>query len=241
MVMLAVFSAINVTLAWLTFRKDIDNTDTPSSIGFVDFKVYQDNVEVVDDEGVYTITCDKDDLYNSAYINIRNVGNISAIIRFEINVYYKTAGGLKVNVLSGDVASIALNEDFVDVFAGNASNTIYSGAVYYNKVFEPYNINGVDVADNIMWVLEDFTMSNSYTHSEEVFYVDISNVSMIAYTGNIYKKIYQYTNPGEDWTDPEILEVIFTRMGTLEMPEAGKNAFAYGDIADLPENFTAYR
>ena len=90
-------------------------------------------------------------------------------------------------------------------------------------------------------VLEDFTMSNSYTHSEEVFYVDISNVSMIAYTGNIYKKIYQYTNPGEDWTDPEILEVIFTRMGTLEMPEAGKNAFAYGDIADLPENFTAYR
>ena len=55
MVMLAVFSAINVTLAWLTFRKDIDNTDTPSSIGFVDFKVYQDNTEVIDDEGVYTI------------------------------------------------------------------------------------------------------------------------------------------------------------------------------------------
>ena len=124
-VMLAVFSAVNVTLAWLTFRKDIDNTDTPSSIGFVDFKVYKNNEEIEIDDGVYTIACDKSDLYNSAYINIRNVGNISAIIRFEINVYYKTAGGLKVNVHSSDVDSMALNTDFVDVFAGNESNTIY--------------------------------------------------------------------------------------------------------------------
>ena len=45
-IMLAVFSAVNVTLAWLTFRKDIDNTDTPSSIGFVDFKVYKNNEEI---------------------------------------------------------------------------------------------------------------------------------------------------------------------------------------------------
>ena len=241
LVMLSVFSAINVTLAWLTFRKDLDNTDTPSNIGVVDFKVYKNNQEIEIEDGVYTITCDKEDLYNSAFINIRNVGTISAIIRFEMNIYYINAEGIKTNIHSGDVTNIALNENFVDVFAGNASNTIYSGAIYYNKVFEPYNINGVDVTDNIMWVLEDFTFENSYNHKEETIYVDISNVSMIAYTGNIYKKIYQYTNPGEDWSDETTLQNIFSRMSDAEMPVAGKNAFAYGSITTLPEEFIAYR
>lgn len=241
MVILSIFSAITVTFAWLTYREDIDNSDTPSSIGFVDFAVYKNNEAVSDNNGIYTITCDKENLYNSAYINIRNTGNISAIIRFELNIYYKNIDGLKVNLHSSNVSSIALNEDMIDVFAGNASNTIYSGAIFYNKVLEPYNINGVDVADNIFWVLEDFTLDAGYAHEAETFYVDISNVSMIAYTGNIYKKIYQYTRPGEDWSDATTLSTIFSRMSTAEMPEKGKNAFAYGDIADLPDEFIAYR
>jgi hypothetical protein len=238
--MLCVFGAIDVTLAWLKYRRDVDNTTTPSSIGFVDFEIYKANTKINGTNGVYTIQCDSSGFYRSSHISIRNVGNISALLRFEMSIYYMD-GTNKCNLQSNHVDSIGLNSEMVDVYAGNDVVTIYSGAVYYNNIIQPYNINGVNVADNIVSILTDFNMVAGFSANVETFYVDITNVSMIAYTGNIYKKIYQYTRPGEDWSEEGVLDTIFGRMLDAEMPTAGKNAFAYGKIYDLPDEFIAYR
>lgn len=239
-VMLCIFGALDVTLAWLKYRVDIDNTATPSNIGFVDFEIYKGDTKIEGTDGVYTIQCDSSGFYRSAHLSIRNVGDISALLRLEMSIYY-LEGTNKCNLQSNHVDSIGLNADMVNQYAGNDMVTIYSGAIYYNKVMQPYNINGVDVTNNSVDLLTDFNMVAGFDGNAEEFYIDITNVSMIAYTGNIYKKIYEYTQAGEDWSDSATLDTIFSRMPEAEMPLKGKNAFAYGKIYDLPSEFIAYR
>ena len=239
-VLVSVFTAVSITLAWLRYMESIDNTETPSNIGIVDFKVYKDSDEITINNGVYTIPCTGTGYLKSAGLKIYNTGTIDALIRFEMNIYYINGSNQKISLLSSDIDSIVMDSNLIDTFP-TVGVSIYSGAVYYNRQIVPYVIEGQNVASNILNVLESFTLRDSSVLVDKTFFVDITNVSMIAYSGNIYKKISQYTLDGEDWTNPTDMANIMGRIPNAEMPDEGKNAFAYVDIATLPTGFDAYK
>ena len=209
---------IGTVLAWL--QQDImRDTDGILNFGEVDFEIYasgtkitstKDNANGVTTSSSQELAIPAGSTIRSIDLKIRNTGNIDAIMRVTLSIYYKeyydTDKYNKVALVIQDgVPTInngidIQNDGWVDDF----KDGVTAGYTYYNDVISPYTISRLPVnGDGSADVTSsDVTSADVTAHAipvvsqilipeamkNETYFITLT-VEGVAYKGNIYQEL----------------------------------------------------
>lgn len=220
------------TLAWL--EETYIYYEDRNNIGAINVVLLANGNKIegsTDENGVWTCNTPYEipsgNTIRSLNLKCRNEGNIDALVRVTISIYYMENNNKRTALLvSGNpTTSGTISLDTNNWIRQFPSETVACGYMYYNNVLSSYNTRTYGT-DNIVTGTdingETSIINQILVNSEQkdiVFYVDVS-VDAVAYSGNIYKKIEN------NETTPEDIPV---------------NAFPFGNKADLPSTWTAWR
>lgn len=234
-------SLILSTFAWL--QEIYIFTDNNSHIGKIDVCLYANDTKVtgsVDDSGKwtcntpYTISASSTTI-RSLNLKMRNEGNIDALVRVTINVYYmennnkRTALLVSSNPTTIGTISLDTSSTWVTQFP---SPSVACGYMFYNNKLPSYttqeisSTGGVTTGTNAsgeVSIINSILVSDNQI--DTTFYVDVT-IDAVAYSGNIYKKI-------NGKSESEITSMA----GTSELPVL---AYPFGSKDNLPEAWTAW-
>lgn len=227
--------------SWLI--RDYTFNDTDNAIGSVDVRIYADDVEVTGEtsvvNGVPIWICNtpyviggSSTTRNNINLTLRNYGNIDAIVRVTMSLYYiddySTPAKNRPVILTTGVPSTkgVVNMTTTDWVYGFPSETVASGHMFYNKKLSPYvsrtpnetntDINETIVAENEIKLIDSIVTSSA--QASTTFYVSLT-VEAVAYAGNIYKKMEN---------------------GETSSADIPVSALPFGPKANLPTAWTAW-
>lgn len=234
-------SLILSTFAWLEETYIIIDDD--SNIGKIDVCLYANNTKItgtVDDNGKwscntpYTIPSSASTI-RTLNLKMRNEGNIDALIRVTVNVYYmegnnkRTALLVSTNPTVLGTISLDTSSTWITQFP---SASVACGYMFYNNKLPSFttktknNNNTVTTdtnEDGEVNIINSILVSES--QKDTTFYVDVT-IDAVAYSGNIYKKT-------EGKTESEITSMV----GSDELPVL---AYPFGSKDNLPATWTAW-
>lgn len=220
------------TLAWLeetyVYHEDRNN------LGAINVVLLANGNKIegsTDDNGVWTCNTPYEipsgNTIRSLNLKCRNEGNIDAIVRVTISIYYMENNNKRTALLvTGSPTALGtISLDTTNWVRQFPSETVACGYMYYNSRLSSYNtrsygtdniVTGTDT-DGEASIINQILVSNEQKDAK--FYVDVS-IDAVAYSGNIYKKIEN------NETTPADIPV---------------NAFPFGNKDDLPSTWTAWR
>lgn len=219
------------TLAWL--EETYVETDDNSNIGLIDVVLYANGSPVVAQVGLNGETyfdayeVSSGSTSRSLNLKMRNEGNIDAIVRVKVCVYYMENDNKRVPLIvasSPSDGTIVLGTSSTWVRQFPVEN-VASGYMFYNAKLESYTTRYTDEDDittstNALGeasIIDTIVVSESQKDTK--LYVDVS-VDAVAYSGNIYKKIENNEKTLED------------------IPVY---AYPFGTKEDLPSSWTAWK
>lgn len=236
-------------LAWLT-DEDIKKSEGVIEIGSVDFEIYKGDVKITtikhnSEESSAIIVSptskvvevESGEIIRDIDLTIRNTGTVSAIMRVTLAIYYYDENDNKVPCILAtssafdnhiSITNTGWINDFSNIDSGDETqNSIVVGYSYYNSQIQPYTIRTVhnltgevtiqDISAHAVPVLTQILVPES--KRDTTYYIEIIQVEGVAYSGNIYQ---------EDLSED----------GEHEVPV---EAYPFGHVESLPENWTAWK
>ena len=126
-------------------------------------------------------------------LTIRNTGTVDALIRATIRVYIVDGNNNIVcllgtpQIMPSSAPMIAMNTTgWYQALPQN--NQVASGYMYLSEKLEPYTLNGETSSAREIPIISQITVPAGYENTEILVSV---TVDAVAYSGNIYKKIYE--------------------------------------------------
>lgn len=218
---------IGTLLAWLQTRETIENND--SVLGTVDLELYGNGTLIT---GTTTVTggithweCDTPYIVASSIANrtvnlkFRNVGNIDALVRATIRVFYIDEDNNEVSAILTDTPNslCLVSMNIANTWVKDLpANVVLSGNMFYNEKVSPYVINGKTVTDNEISIFTNLQVSS--LQATTTFYISVT-LDAIAYSGNIYKKV---------------------ESGQISATDIPVQAYPFGTKESLPSAWTAW-
>lgn len=188
---------IGTLLAWLQTREIIENSD--SVLGTVDLELYGNGTLITGTttttNGITHWECDTPytvaSSVSSRSVNLkfRNVGNIDALVRATIRVFYIDNNNNEVNAILTSTPSalgfVSMNiaQTWVTDFP---AGVVLGGNMFYNQKVSPYVINNETISANEISIFTNLNVSS--LQASTTFYITVT-LDAIAYSGNIYKKV----------------------------------------------------
>lgn len=223
------------TIAWLQQTYDLDNKD--NQIGRVEAGIYHNGVKV---EGT-TSTVDGKEVWecNTPYeiaggntqrtlnLKVRNEGTIDALMRVRLIVYYMEGNNKCPLIISDNTPTISGTVQLdITGFILDFKGGVACGNIYFNSKFEPYTTRTLDADGQVVSTTDaskEVSIINQLIVAESqkdvTLYADVS-VDLVAYSGNIYKKIEN------------------NQTSIADIPVS---AYPFGTKETLPESWTAWR
>lgn len=194
------FCLVVNTLAWL--NEIYEYTDDNSNIGKIDVCLYADGVkrgsvskvgETWTNSQPYQLASGS--TTRNVGLKVRNEGNIDALVRVTINVYYMENNNKRTALITSSTPT----QGTIQLNAGGwttqfPDEDVACGYMYYSTQLQSYNTKIVDDgvitsgtnANGESLIITSIVVSEAQKNT--IFYVDIS-VDAVAYAGNIYKKL----------------------------------------------------
>ena len=229
-VVLCSCAIIGSVLAWL--KIDYIRESEGVQIGTVDVGAYHNSTLITDNS---PIIISGGNTVRNAGITIKNTGTIDALTRVTIRMYYyeSTDAGRDTNPINLMIGNPAENKNYISFDSdGNGSNeglsnitwltrfagnTVVAGDMFCNQRIEPFVINGSEVSINELGLISTFKLSEELKNTD--IYIDIK-VDSCAYSGNIYKKIYN---------------------NETSIDDIPYEAYPFGAYENLPAGWTTWR
>lgn len=214
-------------LAWLTIDYSFEDDNTV--LGSVELELYANGTKVTGTtttvNGVNHWSCDEpyevsgSTTSRTLNLKVRNAGNIDALVRATIRIYYLDENNNQVTVLlsSSPTLDNQISMSATGWVTNFPSETVAAGYMFYNSKISPYVVNGATVSSNEIEIINSITVASSQATTK--FYVSVT-VDGIAYAGNIYRKI---------------------ELGETSSSDIPVSAYPFGTKETLPSAWTAWK
>lgn len=202
---LVVCVLVGSVLAWLKKDYSHDSGDDNLEIGTVAVEIYADGNNVT-----HTTSHENGNSWSCASpysiptgstsrrlsLKIRNTGTVDILVRATIRVYSVDSNNNIVYLLGSPevltTGAVKINMNTSGWYQSlGADNGVATGDLYLNERLEPYVLNGESSKTREIPIITDITVPTGYESKQILVSV---TVDAVAYSGNIYKKIYE-NNP----------------------------------------------
>ena len=235
---------IGSVAAWL--QREYFYFSDKNAVGSVEMKIFANGTEVTGTtttvDGKTTWVCNtpylvsgNTALRSNVGLTIRNTGNIDALVRATISIYYiddydngASASDKRPLLLVSNTPTVAgtASLDTTNWVQDFPVETVACGYMFYNQKLAPYilreptnsGISETPVTNNEIKLVNQILLSEAQKNT--AIYIDVT-VDAVAYDGNIYKKMEEKASPTLD-----------------DIPV---HALPFGHKENLPETWLAWR